>query len=87
MVNCKNCNGTHGTHGMPPTTLLIILTNINSPKYSSKPIVRVIKKQYLCTQKSGQKKCSSADKIHRVRRRAKFLPPTRKNHPDWNDLQ
>jgi len=37
----QNCNGTHGTHGMPPTTLLIYLTNINSPKYSSKPIVRV----------------------------------------------
>jgi len=31
------------------------LTVFNSPKYSSKPIVRVIKKQYLCTQKTKRK--------------------------------
>jgi len=48
LQNCNGTHGTHGTHGMPPITLLIYLTNINSPKYSSKPIVRVIKKQYLC---------------------------------------
>jgi len=34
---------------------LNLLTVFNSPKYSSKPIVRVIKKQYLCTQKTKRK--------------------------------
>jgi len=34
---------------------LYYLTVFNSPKYSSKPIVRVIKKQYLCTQKTKRK--------------------------------
>ena len=35
---------------------------------------------YLC-------KCIQAVKIVRSGRCTNFLPPTRKNHPDWNDLQ
>ena len=55
MVNCKivMVRMVRMVCLLPP--LLIYLTNINSPKYSSKPIVGVIKKQYLCTQKRRKK--------------------------------